>query len=264
MTAIVAITHVNLDSNTYAGYHPQIGTFEIKSMVQPGGHITIPSVGEQWIVERLGNSWFLKSKTDWNDSRVTDFPNEEGMDVLGSGNGPTYLTGARVVLPQTVWLSGVEIRVNPDTYRIQYKDASGWVDMTGGSGGGGGSVPVTAPTRVSYVQTLTTRATGANQIIEGVRPGPCVLTEVTYEFGTADASGTTTVELRLNGTTLSGSTKAVSAANQASGTSTEAARTATGSWTIGKSDSLTVYTTAVGTTPGSRLTAHCFGTVALS
>lgn len=260
--AVVSITAINLDTNTYTGWSKTLGTVAIRSQIMPGGHISIPARGEQWLIERISGRWVLSSKTDFLDERVTAIPNEEGLDVLGTMNGPTYVTGSRVVLPQSVTLSGVELRVNPDTHRIQYKDANDvWSDMGAASTG---TIPTTAPTRATLVQTVSARATGLGQIPEGARPGPCTLTEVTYEFGTADASGSTVVELRRNGVLLAGSQLTVSAANQANNSGTEAARTGTGSWVFGKNDSLTVNVVSVGTTPGSRLTAHVYGTVVLS
>ncbi|QGJ94911.1 minor tail protein [Gordonia phage Stormageddon] len=257
--AMVAITDINLDTNSYSGYNPQMGTLSVRASMQPGGHISIPAVGEQWLVENLAGQWVLVSKTDWLDERVTAIPNQEGMDVIGSMNGPTYITGSRVELPQTVWLSGVELRVHPDTHMLQYRSGETWVNMVADSGPSG-----SVPTRVAFIQTLGVRALGTGQVPEGVRPGPCTLTEVTYEFGTADSGSSTVVELRKNGTMLAGSQLTVSAANQAIGAGTEAARTATGTWSFAKGDVLTVNITSIGTGPGQRLTAHLYGTTGLS
>lgn len=99
---------------------------------------------------------------------------------------------------------------------------------------------------IAFVQTLSTRATGTGQIPEGfAMPFACNIVSVKYRMGTADASGTTTVELRKNGSTVSGS----------SGTASTTPTAVTGSWGFSAGDALTVYTTAVGTTPGLRLTA---------
>ena len=99
---------------------------------------------------------------------------------------------------------------------------------------------------IAYVQTLTVRATGLGQIIDGlIMPFDCNIVSVKYRMGTADASGTTTVELRKNDSTVSGT----------SGTASTSPTAVTGSWGFSAGDKLTVYTTAIGTTPGSRLTA---------
>ena len=99
---------------------------------------------------------------------------------------------------------------------------------------------------VSYLQTALTRATGAGQLVDGIAmPYAVTITSVKYRMGTADASGTTTVELRKNGSAVSGT----------SGTASTSPSAVTGSWSFSAGDILTVYTTAIGTTPGSRLTA---------
>ncbi len=116
------------------------------------------------------------------------------------------------------------------------------------SGGVGLTQLATAPKTegLSYLQTTTTRATGAGQLVDGVAmPYAVTVTSVKYRMGTADASGTTTVELRKNGSAVSGT----------SGTASTSPSAVTGSWSFSAGDILTVYTTAVGTTPGLRLTA---------
>lgn len=99
---------------------------------------------------------------------------------------------------------------------------------------------------ICYIQTFSTRATGLGQIDDGLAlPYACNIVSVKYRMGTADASGTTTVELRKNGSTVSGT----------SGTASTSPSAVTGTWAFSAGDILTVYTTAVGTTPGQRLTA---------
>lgn len=99
---------------------------------------------------------------------------------------------------------------------------------------------------IAFVQTLDTRVVGLGQMDDGITFETAVtITSVQYRLGTADASGTTTVELRKNGIAVSG-------------TSTTAALSptpVTGTWTFAAGDKLTVYITAIGTTPGKRLTA---------
>ncbi len=99
---------------------------------------------------------------------------------------------------------------------------------------------------ITYVQTLIKRVTGLNMIDDGLTmPYDCNVVSVKYRMGTADASGTTTVELRKNGSAVSGT----------SGTASTSPTAVTGSWGFTAGDKLTVYTTAVGTTPGNRLIA---------
>lgn len=97
-----------------------------------------------------------------------------------------------------------------------------------------------------YVQTLGTRAVGLGELIDGISiPFNLTVTSVKYRMGTADGSGTTTCELRKNGVAVSGT----------SGTASTSPTAVTGSWSFSEGDILTVYTTAIGTTPGKRLTA---------
>lgn len=106
-----------------------------------------------------------------------------------------------------------------------------------------------------------TRATGGGDFSTGFYVGRAfTLTKIVYQFGTADASGNTSVELRRNGTKITSSDLTVSAANQADGTGTDTARTATVNQSIAAGDRLLVYVTAVGTTPGKGLRAYLFGT----
>ncbi len=120
------------------------------------------------------------------------------------------------------------------------------------SGGVGLTQLATAPKTegIPFVQTTAQRAVGAGQFVDGVAmPYAMTLTSVKYRMGTADASGTTTVELRKNGSTVSGT----------SGTASTSPSAVTGSWSFAAGDILTVYITAVGTTPGLRLTADIIG-----
>jgi len=97
----------------------------------------------------------------------------------------------------------------------------------------------------------TARATGTGDFPFGIRlPRAVTVTSVTYRCATADASGNTVVELRKNGSTVSGSSATISAANQVT-----PGGTATGSWSFAAGDILTVYITAVGTTPGKGIIA---------
>lgn len=103
----------------------------------------------------------------------------------------------------------------------------------------------------------TTRAVGAGDFTIGMRlQRACTLTSVTYRGSTADASGNLVVELRKNGAAVSGSAATIAAANQLTG------GTSTGTWSFAAGDILTVYITAVGTTPGKGLIADITGVTA--
>ena len=78
-------------------------------------------------------------------------------------------------------------------------------------------------------------------------------TSVTFRAATADASGNLVVELRKNGTQVSGTPTTIAAASQVAGA------TSTGTWAFASGDILTVYVTGVGTTPGKGLIADIKG-----
>lgn len=100
--------------------------------------------------------------------------------------------------------------------------------------------------QIAYIQTLKEREVGYGQVPEGLKlQEDITVTSVSYRMGTADASGTTTCELRKNGSTVSGT----------SGTATTNPTAVNGTWSFSEGDILTVYISAVGTTPGKRLTA---------
>lgn len=102
-----------------------------------------------------------------------------------------------------------------------------------------------------FPQTMGKRAVGYGEFIDGISmPYAFTITSVKYRMGTADASGTTTCELRKNGITVAGT----------SGTAAISPTAVTGSWSFAKDDILTVYTSAIGTTPGERLVADIIGT----
>lgn len=99
---------------------------------------------------------------------------------------------------------------------------------------------------ITYVVTFNTRKVGLGDYTMGIPvPYKCNVVSVKYRMGTADASGTTTAELRKNGTTVSGTSL----------TATTAPDPTTGTWAFAKDDILTVYVSAIGTGPGKRLTA---------
>lgn len=105
--------------------------------------------------------------------------------------------------------------------------------------------------------SVTPRTTGTGDFPFGIKlQRNCTLSSVTYRCNTADASGNLVIELRKNGSTVSGSSATVAAANQVAG------GTATGTWSFSTGDILTVYITGVGTTPGNGLIADITGVTA--
>lgn len=100
----------------------------------------------------------------------------------------------------------------------------------------------------------TERAVGTGDNPFGMKLQRAVtFTSVTFRAATADASGNLVVELRKNGATVSGTSTTIAANSQVSG------GTSTGSWAFAAGDILTVYVTAVGTTPGDGLIADVQG-----
>lgn len=81
-------------------------------------------------------------------------------------------------------------------------------------------------------------------------------TSVTFRVATADASGNLVVELRKNGSTVTGTSTTIAAASQVTG------GTSTGTWAFASGDIITVYITAVGTTPGKGLICDVAGLTA--
>jgi hypothetical protein len=92
-------------------------------------------------------------------------------------------------------------------------------------------------------------------------PANFILGQVIYRGTTADASGSTTVELRQNGVQIASSVKAITAANQwAQSTNT----TATIGNTVNAGDILRPYISSLGTTPGNGFGCTLVGTVSVA
>lgn len=124
-----------------------------------------------------------------------------------------------------------------------------------------GDMPAGIPCDFVWVAQTGTRVVGVGDLAAGmVIVRPYTTSKVVYQFDSADASGSTSVEVRRNGTAVGASQLSVSAANQADGTGTDAARTATftQAWAVG--DRFALAATALGTTPGKGLRVYMFGT----
>lgn len=105
-----------------------------------------------------------------------------------------------------------------------------------------------------WVAQSGTRKTGIGDLAVGRYIGRAlVISEITYQFDTADASGSTTVAIQKNGVNVVGSSQAITAANQADGAGTDAARTFTlsdASRQFAKGDRFALNVSSLGTTPG--------------
>ena len=106
----------------------------------------------------------------------------------------------------------------------------------------------------------TTRATGVGDLSAGVcLQRDMIVRSVRYRFVTPDASGSTTVELRVNGVAVSGTSLSVAAADQGSGGGV--AREVSGlSVQVARGDVLTAHIVSTGTTPGKGLYVDVEGT----
>lgn len=87
------------------------------------------------------------------------------------------------------------------------------------------------------------------------------LGQVIYRGSTADGSGSTTCELRLNGSTLTGSSKAVAAANQ---WAMSGSTTAIIGANVNAGDIIRPYISAVGGTPGNGFSATLIGSITVT
>lgn len=101
-----------------------------------------------------------------------------------------------------------------------------------------------SPYDVSYPQTFGQRAVGYGQNTIGIKLArPVTFTQIIYRCATADNSGSLVVELRKNGTLVTGTSATIASTSQVTGSSL------TGSWSFADGDILTVYITAIGGSP---------------
>jgi len=129
--------------------------------------------------------------------------------------------------------------------------------------GAGVWTPLALPSDFILVQfgPSTARAAGTGDFPTAFYVGRAfTATSIVYQFDTADASGSTTVLVQRNGSTVTGSSLTVASTDQADGTATDAARTAAINQSFAVGDRINLDITAVGTTPGNGLRAWILGT----
>lgn len=119
------------------------------------------------------------------------------------------------------------------------------------------------PYPLTLAATLGTRKVGMTELVTGSGPLADTVTfsKMVLTFETADASGSTSVQILKNGGIMSGMALTCSAAAQAGAI---AGRTVTGSWAFAMGDVLTVQITGVGNTPGRGLTVSLTGKAAVT
>ena len=196
--------------------------------------------------------------------RVTDTASRN----LGSG-AIDFTTGDYVIYNGSTWeksdttdaVSTVAGRVGDVTLSVS--DVSGAVASGGALGtpsGGNVSNCVGQVADVSIVAFGGGTARAASSYGDfpfGIKLQRAItFSSVTFRCATADASGDLVVELRKNGSQVSGTPTTIAAADQVAG------GTSSGTWSFAAGDILTVYVTAVGTTPGKGLIADVRGLTA--
>lgn len=244
-----AIVGVDLVTRTAQAAARDRTVIDVNAKFSVGETTVVPAVGEQWYIERIEREWRLCGRIPFNDPTLLIEP-VEGMVSVGGGRGPVDLHGTEIRTFGPLKIG--------DTF---YRDTAGVLESSPTSDGMGWTpvVPV-RPYDVHYVHSLgsVTRIVGAGASFGSGwgTPRAVVFTSVTYRATTADASGNLVVELRKNGTTVAGTSVTIAAASQVAG------GTISGSWSFAAGDVLTVYVTAVGTTPGAGLVADLTGSVA--
>lgn len=95
---VVSITYVDLDTPRFRGFSSVSGSLPIMPSLLPSGIWTVPTVGEQWLVRRINNSWFLDGRVAFQDPKM-NLRDKEGTTGIGS-SGPTYVLGSEVYVGQ--------------------------------------------------------------------------------------------------------------------------------------------------------------------
>lgn len=250
----VAIRDVDLVNQRAKGVTRIQSMLDINISYPVGGMHVNPADGEQWYVIRFEGEWRLESKIPFNDPTLL-IEDKPGQVKVGSGSGPLELSATEINSHGNLNINGnmklgdSVFRANPDTGALQKllnPDAEPDDQVWGG----------VAAYPVHYTHSLSTRSSGLGDNAMGVMlTEKVVFSSLTYRFGTADGSGTTTVEIRKNGSAVSGTSSSRTSAEQTTPV------TLNGSWAFEKGDLLTVFITAIGTTPGSGLVVDLRGSV---
>lgn len=131
-TILVAITEVNLINKTMTAYSPMTGQLLVRLDVQPAGNYLIPAKGEQWIIKKNSNAWYLHERTVFQDARA-NLPPVPGLSAYGS-SGPTYLMGESVHLPDSFYVGDHEMRISA-TGIMEVRNGETWTPVDNGGVG---------------------------------------------------------------------------------------------------------------------------------
>lgn len=92
--AMVSVTYVDLDTPQIKVFSRMMGSFPVLPSLLPGGLWVLPAVGEQWLVRKINQAWYLDSRLAFQDPKM-NLREKEGTTGLGA-SGPTYVIGSEV------------------------------------------------------------------------------------------------------------------------------------------------------------------------
>jgi hypothetical protein len=124
----VAITAVDPARRTATGMTRLRSTIQINCAYATGDTITVPSVGEQWYVERFMMEWRLHGRIPFNDATLNIEP-VAGQVSVGSATGPLELNGTEVRANGTLRLGGFYYRDDGTTLQ-RSTDGTDWHPIT--------------------------------------------------------------------------------------------------------------------------------------
>ncbi|AEQ21034.1 conserved hypothetical protein [Rhodococcus phage E3] len=231
---------------------------------QSGNTLIIPTVGEQWLIERAQNEWRLVSRLPYQDEKM-NAPLYPGSTYIGS-RGPTFIHGEGLVVPSAALVLG-DI-AGDDAVTVTADEQGNLATYGRGHSGRVGPKSATVPHSASLVHTgagVRTIGLGSGVNLDGVPVGAMHATTLVYIFGTPDiaSSGTATVvRLLRNGQIVPGSELTFPVSLQLP---TLAARTTTLDVTFAGTDLLQIeMPSGPGNLSGQRLSAMLVGTKAVA
>lgn len=92
--ATVSVTYVDVDTPQIKVFSRVMGSFPVLPSLLPGGLWVLPAVGEQWLVRKINQTWYLDSRLAFQDPKM-NLRDKEGTTAVGS-SGPTYVVGSQI------------------------------------------------------------------------------------------------------------------------------------------------------------------------